>query len=83
MWIRVLGPRYLRPDYDYGNGKISPVAAIKITQHNLYRPTAIVHETGHQVAHILKWTEELEQAVNQELQEFGIGSYYGIRRMGK
>jgi hypothetical protein len=25
---------------------ISPVAAIKVTRHNLYRPTSLVHETG-------------------------------------
>jgi hypothetical protein len=28
------------------DGRISPVAAIKVTLHNLYRPTAIIHETG-------------------------------------
>ncbi|MGB5434349.1 MAG: hypothetical protein WBM98_00550 [Maribacter sp.] len=66
-----IGASILKAGLRLWDGKISPVAAIKITQHNLYRPTAIVHETGHQVAHILKWTEELEQAVNQELQEFG------------
>jgi hypothetical protein len=38
---------------------LSPVAAIKITRHNLYRPTALVHESGHQVAHIVGWNDEL------------------------
>jgi hypothetical protein len=40
-------------------GALSPVAAIKITRHNLLRPTAIIHEAGHQVAHIVGWNEEL------------------------
>jgi hypothetical protein len=38
---------------------LNPVAAIKITRHNLLRPTALIHEAGHQVAHILGWNEEL------------------------
>lgn len=37
----------------------NPAAAIKIVKHNLYRPTALIHETGHQVAHIVGWNEEL------------------------
>lgn len=38
---------------------LNPVAAVKITRHNLLRPTALIHETGHQVAHIVGWNEEL------------------------
>lgn len=38
---------------------VNPVAAIKITRHNLQRPTAIIHEAGHQMAHITGWNEEL------------------------
>ena len=37
-------------------GAIMPVAAIKIVRHNLYRPTSLFHETGHQVAHLTGWT---------------------------
>lgn len=37
----------------------SPAAAIKITAHNLYRPTALIHESGHQVAHLVGWNDEL------------------------
>jgi hypothetical protein len=40
-------------------GAPSPVAAVKITRHNLLRPTALIHEAGHQVAHIAGWNEEL------------------------
>lgn len=42
---------------------VNPVAAIKITRHNLYRPTALIHEAGHQVAHITGWSEELSSAL--------------------
>lgn len=38
---------------------LNPVAAIKITRHNLLRPTALIHEAGHQAAHIVGWNEEL------------------------
>jgi hypothetical protein len=43
---------------------ISPVAAIKITRHNLYRPTALIHEAGHQVAHLVRWNDELASALD-------------------
>lgn len=42
---------------------LNPVAAIKITRHNLLRPTALIHEAGHQVAHIVGWNEELAAAL--------------------
>ncbi|MEV5989047.1 hypothetical protein AB0L85_29290 [Streptomyces sp. NPDC052051] len=44
---------------------ISPVAAVKITRHNLLRPTALIHETGHQVAFQLGWNEELARALRE------------------
>jgi hypothetical protein len=40
-----------------------PVAAVKVTRHNLLRPTALLHEAGHQVAHLLRWTPELAQVL--------------------
>lgn len=48
-------------------GEASPVAAVKITRHNLLRPTAIIHEAGHQVAHIADWNQELAAALGQAL----------------
>jgi hypothetical protein len=39
----------------------SPVAAIKLTRHNLSFPTALLHETGHQVLALNGYTEELRQ----------------------
>jgi hypothetical protein len=43
----------------WDGGSVNPVAAIKITRHNLLRPTALIHEAGHQAAHIVGWSEEL------------------------
>ena len=38
---------------------LSPVAAIKLTRHNACHPTALFHETGHQVGHLTGWNGEL------------------------
>ncbi len=62
-----VGASILKAGLRLWDGKLSPVAAIKVTLHNLYRPTAIIHETGHQVAHILNWNDELSEALNKEL----------------
>jgi hypothetical protein len=43
----------------WDGGEACPVAVIKVTRHNLLRPTALVHEAGHQVAHIAGWNAEL------------------------
>lgn len=53
---------------------LNPVAAIKITRHNLLRPTALIHESGHQVAHIVGWNEELAAALAANL----IGAPAGV-----
>ncbi|MDJ0324572.1 hypothetical protein QMG61_12480 [Cryobacterium sp. PH31-AA6] len=49
-------------------GSINPVAAIKIVRHNLYRPTSLFHESGHQVAHQTGWTQSLRGAVTAALE---------------
>jgi hypothetical protein len=46
----------------------NPVAVIKVTRHNLLRPTATLHEAGHQIAHILGWNDELRAALATGLQ---------------
>ncbi|MCB0586312.1 MAG: hypothetical protein KDD06_13450 [Phaeodactylibacter sp.] len=50
---------------------INPVAAIKIVRHNLLRPTSLIHESGHQVAHLLHWNEELAQVLERQLKRYG------------
>ena len=49
-------------------GTLSSVAAVKIVFHNLFRPTALIHETGHQMAHITGWNDELARALRDGLQ---------------
>lgn len=44
-------------------GSINPVAAIKIVRHNLYRPTSLFHETGHQISHLTGWTPSLRSSL--------------------
>lgn len=41
-----------------------PVTAIKIVRHNLYRPTSLFHETGHQAAHLTGWTDSVRRSTN-------------------
>jgi hypothetical protein len=43
------------------------VSSIKVTRHNLARPSAIVHETGHQVSHSLGWVPELSAKLSAGL----------------
>ena len=62
-----VGASILKAGLRLWDGNISTVAAIKVTQHNLFRPTAIIHETGHQVAHILGWNEELGFSLKNNL----------------
>ena len=62
-----MGASILRAGVRLWDGGMSPAAAIKITRHNLFRPTSLIHETGHQVAHLLGWNNELVPLVIQEL----------------
>lgn len=50
-------------------GAVNPVAAIKIVRHNLYRPTSLFHETGHQVAHLTGWNGALAKAIGAVLDD--------------
>jgi hypothetical protein len=63
-----LGAAILRADVRlWDQSSLSPVAAIKLTRHNLTHPTALLHETGHQVAHQTGWTHELGDALARAL----------------
>jgi hypothetical protein len=63
-----LGASILRSGLRLWDGHtLSAAAAIKITRHNLYRPTACLHEAGHQAAFMLGWNEELAAAFRREL----------------
>lgn len=62
-----LGAAILRAGVRLWDGQLSPAAAIKVTRHNLYRPTSLVHETGHQVAHLVRWTPEAGRRLTELL----------------
>ena len=51
----------------WDGGAVSPVAVVKVVRHNLLRPTALIHETGHQVAHISGWNDELSATLSKGL----------------
>jgi hypothetical protein len=53
----------------WDGGAENPAAAIKIVRHNLLRPTALIHEAGHQVAHIVGWNRELAETLDQGLSD--------------
>ncbi len=62
---RALGASILRSGLRLWDGRsISVAAAIKVTRNNLggARPTAILHEAGHQAAFTLGWNDELAGA---------------------
>lgn len=50
---------------------VSGVAAIQIARHNLCRPTALIHESGHQIAHQLDWNRELAAGLRAGLARRG------------
>ncbi len=52
---------------------VNPVATIKITRHNLHRPTALIHEAGHQVAHVVGWNQELAASLGDGLADAPAG----------
>ncbi|WP_406356398.1 hypothetical protein [Streptomyces sp. NBC_00658] len=65
---RGLGAAILRAGIRlWDDGHPSPAAAIKLTRHNLSHPTALLHETGHQVAHLTGWNSELAAALSERL----------------
>jgi len=64
---RGLGASILKAGLRLWDGSLSPVATIKVTFHNRRRPTALIHETGHQVAHMLDWNRELAAVLSDAL----------------
>jgi hypothetical protein len=73
---RGLGASILRANIRlFDDANPSPAAAIKITRHNMLYPTALLHECGHQFAHLTGWTKELAHAfatvLGRESRELG------------
>jgi hypothetical protein len=67
-----LGASILKADLPLWDYRMrSPVAAIKIVRHNLYRPTSTLHEGGHQFAAIVDWNDELARLLLKRLARHG------------
>jgi hypothetical protein len=66
---RGLGASILKAGLRLWDGALSPAAAIKVVRHNLLRPTSLIHEAGHQVAHVAGWNGELAACL-----EAGLGA---------
>ena len=66
-----IGAAILRMGTKLWDGSLSRVAAIKLTYHNRLRPTALVHETGHQFAALTDWNESLARVLRTQLAPAG------------
>lgn len=66
-----MGASILKAGLRLWDNSENPVAAIKIVRHNLLRPTALIHEAGHQVAHLTGWNDELAAALRLGLKKYG------------
>jgi hypothetical protein len=63
-----IGAAVLRANLRLWDGTgVNPVAAIKVTHHNLLRNTALIHEAGHQAAAVVGWNEELASKLDAGL----------------
>jgi hypothetical protein len=67
---RGLGASILRAGLRlWDGGSPSPAAAVKLTRFNLFRPTSMLHEAGHQVAHLTGWNAEFAQALRNGISD--------------
>ena len=74
---RGLGASILRAHLRYwSGGTVSPAAAIKVTRFNLFRPTSVLHEAGHQVAHLTGWNTELPAALRRGVPDAAVAELW-------
>lgn len=74
---RGLGASILRAHLRYwSGGSLSPAAAIKVTRFNLFRPTSMLHEAGHQVAHLTGWNAELPAALRRGVPDAAVAELW-------
>jgi hypothetical protein len=63
-----IGAAILRAEQPLWDGvTLNPAAAVKITRQGLCRPTALIHEAGHQVAAEIGWAEDLAEQLQRSL----------------
>jgi hypothetical protein len=74
---RGLGASILRAGLRlWDGGSPSPAAAVKLTRFNLLRPTSMLHEAGHQVAHLTGWNGELTEALRTGIPDTLVGQLW-------
>lgn len=66
-----IGASILRIGTKLWDGSLSRIAAVKLTWQNRFRPTALLHECGHQVAGIIGWNDEFAQVIRTQLADAG------------
>jgi len=72
---RGLGASILRAGLRlWDGGSPSPAAAVRVTRFNLFRPTSMLHEAGHQVAHLTGWNAELAHALRTGMPDRDVGA---------
>jgi hypothetical protein len=75
---RGLGASILRAGLRYWDGgSLSPSAAIKVTRFNLFRQTSMLHEAGHQIAHLTGWNDELRAALRRGVRDAAVAELWG------
>ena len=62
-----LGAAILRIGTPLWDGSLSQVAAIKVTDHNRLRTTALFHECGHQFAAVTGWNDAFARLLRRDL----------------
>jgi hypothetical protein len=76
-WDKGVGASVIKAGLRLWDGTVeNPVATIKVTRHNLVRCSAIVHEAGHQVMHMLGWVPELAVALKTQIGDPTIGGLW-------
>lgn len=76
-WDKGIGASVIKAGLRLWDGTIdNPVATIKVTRHNLVRCSAIVHEAGHQVMHMLGWVPELAEALRTQVGDATVGALW-------
>ena len=64
-----IGASILRIGTKLWDGSLSPIAAIRLTYHNRFRTTSLLHECGHQVAGVTGWNAVFAQAVHTRMRD--------------
>ena len=64
-----LGASILKAGLRLWDGSVSTVATVKVTYHNRRSPTALLHEVGHQAAHIFDWNTELSRLLSEGIRK--------------